>query len=229
MRIKILRQKDKDSHPFYQEFDYDGTKDITVAALLDYLNNNDDLFDVEGKAARRIRWECSCQQKMCGACAMVINGVPALACDVFLKDIKIKKNTLTIKPLSKFPVIADLIVDRSIIFNNLANSKLWLDEIKSFDKDEYEHQYVAAKCLKCGICLEICPNYGNGSSFYGAVIVNEMYLTCSQNGKNEHRKDMHQQYEKHFIDGCSKSLACQKLCPAKMKTLSSICKLQRNK
>lgn len=225
MRIKIRRQKDIISNSFYQEFAYEGSRDITVAALLDYLNYHDDLFDIMGKPAARIRWECSCQQKMCGACAMVINGIPALACDIFLKDIPIKNDTMTLAPLTKFTVIADLIVDRSSIFENLTQSGLWVDDIKTFDPKEYEHQYVAAKCLKCGICLEVCPNYRNGSTFYGPVIVNEAYLACSQNQKNEHKKEMHKQYRKHFMAGCSKSLACERMCPAHMKTLSSICKL----
>ncbi|MEG1945948.1 MAG: 2Fe-2S iron-sulfur cluster-binding protein [Lachnospiraceae bacterium] len=227
MRIKILRQKDRESLPFYQEFAYNGERNITVAALLDYLNYHDDLFDAEGKVASRIRWECSCQQKMCGACAMVINGVPALACDVFLKELKIKNDTITLKPLSKFPVIADLIVDRSIIFDNLVESGLWLDDRKPPEQAEYAHQYTAAKCLKCGICLEVCPNYRDGTRFFGAAIVNETYLTCSQNSKNAHQKKMRESYQKHFMAGCSKSLACERLCPVKMKTLSSICKLQR--
>lgn len=227
VRIKILRQKDRESRPFYQEFAYDGGRDITVAALLDYLNYHDDLFDAEGKSASRIRWECSCQQKMCGACAMVINGVPALACDVFLKDIKIKDDTITLEPLSKFPVVADLIVDRGAIFDSLVESGLWVDDRKAPDQAEYAHQYTAAKCLKCGICLEVCPNYRDGTRFFGAAIVNEAYLTCSQNSKNAHQKEMRESYQKHFMAGCSKSLACERLCPAKMKTLSSICKLQR--
>lgn len=227
MKIKVFRQYDSKSRSFYQEFLYEGSQDITVAALLDHLNYHDDLFDITGRPANRIRWECSCQQKMCGACAMVIQGVPALACNVFLKHIKLKKNTLTLEPLSKFPVIADLIVDRNSIFEHLIESRLWVEDTQPLHKADYEHQYTAAKCLKCGICLEVCPNYTGGSAFYGPVVINETYLTCSQNSQTKHREEMQKQYQEHFMAGCSKSLACERMCPAHMKTLSSMCKLQR--
>lgn len=67
--------------------------------------------------------------KMCGACAMVINGVPRLACSAFLRDIK--GDELTLEPLSKFPVIDDLIVDRSIIESNLHRARAYLGEYKN--------------------------------------------------------------------------------------------------
>lgn len=117
-----------------------------MAALLDYLNYHDDLFDAEGKAASRIRWECSCHQKMCGACAMVIDGVPALACDVFLKEIKINGDTMTLEPLPKFPAVADLIVGRRAIFDSLVESGLWLDE-----REPAESSGIRAPVHRCKV------------------------------------------------------------------------------
>jgi len=84
---------------------------VTVAGLLDALNYGDDPVNAAGESVPRIAWECSCLQAMCGGCAMVINGVPALACDTFV-------------PCAP---------------------------------KEHAHRYSASRCLKCGLCLEVCP------------------------------------------------------------------------
>ena len=79
MIVTIKRQNDAESAAYWQSFSYLGPEHVPVSAVLDALNYTDDLFDVDGKPTSRIRWECSCMQAMCGGCAMVINGVPALA------------------------------------------------------------------------------------------------------------------------------------------------------
>ena len=63
--------------------------------------------------------------RKCGACAMRINGLPRLACSVFLRDCK--GSVVTLEPLSKFPLVKDLVVDRSVIFEALKRTKLWLE------------------------------------------------------------------------------------------------------
>lgn len=221
MIVKIKRCAGADSESYWQSFEYEGSPEKTVAALLDELNYTDDLFDIHGNPAPRIQWECSCMQKMCGACAMIINGVPALACSVFLRDLK--GDELVLEPLSKFPVVADLIVDRSIIEENLRRAEMYLGEYKGSDKKEYEHSYSVAKCLKCGLCLEVCPNYSRGQNFFGALFANDAYLLNSMSV--DRKIIIKKQYNEHFAKGCSKSLSCQKICPIKMPTLSSIMKM----
>ena len=103
MRVRILRQQSPASNPYWEIFEYDGPGDNSVAGVLDYLNYHDDIVDVNGKKTTRIGWECSCLQGVCGACAMVINGKPALACETFVRDPGGKE--LEIRPLRKFPVI----------------------------------------------------------------------------------------------------------------------------
>lgn len=223
MRVTIKRQKDPESLPYWQSFQYDGPMDTTVAAVLDALNYTDDLFDETGKPAPRIRWECSCLQKLCGACAMVINGKPALACNTFLRELP--GDELVLEPLTKFPVAADLIVDRSVIYDNLNRVEAYLDQARPPKKREYTQQYAVAKCLKCGLCLEVCPNYGRGEEFFGALFANESYLLHSQT--ETRKKELNKAYRKHFAAGCSKSLACQDVCPAEIPTLTSILRMNR--
>lgn len=223
MIVKIKRQRDFESESYWQNFQYDGPEHVTVSAVLDALNYTDDLFDIDGKPTTRIRWECSCMQSMCGGCAMVINGVPALACATFADEVKGKE--LVLEPLSKFPVVADLIVDRSIIYENLISAKAYLDSVAANDKRQHEQQYSVAKCLKCGLCLEVCPNYRPGSDFFGAVFANESYLIASQS--SDKKPQIVKSYKTHFGAGCSKALSCQSVCPMGIETITSIMRMNR--
>ena len=124
MRVRILRQDDPTSKPYWQYFAADVSDDMSVASLLDHINFNDDIMDENGNKTTRIGWECSCLQAVCGSCAMVINGRPSLACDTFLRDLK--GDVISIQPLTKFPVIHDLIVDRTSISENLKKTDISL-------------------------------------------------------------------------------------------------------
>ena len=256
MRTNILRQLYPGSAPYWETFAYDGPDDNSVAGVLDYLNYPDDIVDVDGRRSTRIGWECSCLQGVCGACAMVINGTPALACETFVRDIREKE--ITIRPLQKFPVIHDLVVDRSSIHENLKQENVYIgkyqpagdtdhthlhgDAAKALQdaKDKadtdrahpygdadvsHAHTYAAAKCLKCGLCLEVCPNYVNGKTFFGAAFANDCYLVLARNRSRE--KEIRKIYAEHFGKDCSKSLSCMEVCPMKIPTLASMAKLNR--
>ena len=112
MLVHIKRQKGPNQKPYWQSFEYNGSLDVTVVTVINTINYTDDIYDIDNNPTERIRWECSCMQGVCGGCAMIINGRPSLACDTFIKDLNSKE--LVLEPLSKFPVVADLIVDRSI-------------------------------------------------------------------------------------------------------------------
>ena len=223
MIVKIKRQAAPDKEAYWQSFLYNGPRHVTVAAVLDALNYTDDLFDTDGNPAPRIRWECSCMQAVCGGCAMVINGVPALACDTFADQGKTEE--LVLEPLSKFPVVADLVVDRSVIYDHLIDAKAYLERPAKASAHQHSQQYSVAKCLKCGLCLEVCPNYHPGGAFYGAMLANESYLIASQTA--EKTSLVVDEYKKHFGAGCSKALSCQTVCPMKIETLTSILRMNR--
>ena len=223
MIVKIKRQKKQDSTTYWQSFLYNGPLHVTVSAVLDAINYQDEIFDIEGNATTRVRWTCSCLQAVCGGCAIVINGVPALACNTFVDEIT--KTDLILEPLSKFPVVVDLVVDRSIIYENLNNAKAYIESRSVSSKQNHDHQYSVAKCLKCGLCLEVCPNYQAGGTFYGAVFANESYLITSQSAEKPIQTI--KEYKKHFGAGCSKALSCQTVCPAHIETITSILKMNR--
>ena len=127
IKIIIKRQKDSRSTPYTQEFTYTGDGRLTVADFLSELNTRTPLLTANGKETKKINYASSCQEKKCGACAMLINGLPRLACSLFLCNI-VKKGKIELAPLSKFPVISDLRVDREKIFARLKEMQVWLSE-----------------------------------------------------------------------------------------------------
>jgi succinate dehydrogenase / fumarate reductase iron-sulfur subunit len=225
MLVRVKRQKGPNENSYWQCFEYNGSVDVTVVTVINHINNSNEIYDIEGKAVERISWECSCLQGICGGCAMIINGKPALACDTFLKDLKCDE--LILEPLSKFPVVRDLMVDRSIIHRNLNQVNLYLkDSAEVLGKDRPQ-RYSISKCLKCGLCLEVCPNYQYGKDFFGGVFANDAYLIYSAQAKG--KDEVIKTYNEHFVSNCSKALSCQSICPAKIETLTSILRMNRAK
>jgi succinate dehydrogenase / fumarate reductase iron-sulfur subunit len=147
---------------------------------------------------------------------MVIDGRPGLACDFFLQMHKSKK-PIVLEPLHKFPVVRDLIVDRSVMRENLKKLQAWMEtEASASDERRGELMYDASRCLQCGCCLEVCPNFCAGETFFGAagaVPVSRIIYASAKDDRTNSKRN----YKEHFYQGCGKSLACMDICPAGIK------------
>lgn len=212
--ITILRKADRIAEPYQQTvlFATDDSE-MTVATLLKTLNATPNLTDTDGKAVSDIQWECSCLQKKCGACAMRINKRPRLACDTKLSAFK--NGNILLEPLKKFPVITDLIVDRSVMFENLKSIGLWLEKEARHTKRGEEIAYEASRCLQCGCCLEVCPNFIPGEDFYSAASFVPTARVLSELPKKD-KSELLTSYIDKIYQGCGKSLSCRDICPAQI-------------
>jgi len=205
MRIDILRRKSAAEKPYWQSFDYEPESDgETVATALTRLNEQ------SGLRSDPIRWECSCLQKKCGACAMVINGRPGLACDARLSA---GRKAVRLEPLRKFPVVADLIVDRSVLYENLRAMRLWFEDPAVQSQRSSEVGYEASRCLQCGCCLEVCPNFDRSGEFFGMAAGVPVTRLLAELPRSQ-QEEISRLYRKHVFEGCGKSLACRSICPA---------------
>ena len=208
----VTREDDKEKT---HEYDYTGDLNIPVTTLLERINQQYD---------ERIRFSSSCLQGLCGSCAMVINGWPKLACKTFVNEEVMTKyfHKIRIEPLSKFPVKKDLIVDRSIIHENMKRSQQWLKSEARINMDNISFEYELSQCLMCGCCLEACPNYTPDNDFYGVVLpVSQSKI--SKQEKNSKQLEFHRKnYDKHFYRNCVKSLVCGDVCPMKIKTQRAV-------
>ena len=214
MIIKILRQEKGSDSSYYQSFEYESRdNNETVATMLNNLNSREPLKDIEGNIARKITFKQSCLQKKCGACAMLINGKPKLACDTKISD---HRGTLLLEPMKKFPVVEDLFVDRDIMQENLKMMKVYLSDHAIVNERRNEISYEASRCLECGICLEVCPNFMIGNGFTGMAGALPLTRIISQLGK-EKLKEISETYKKHVYSDCGKSLSCVNACPVRIR------------
>ncbi len=193
--LHVKRQKLNSTEVYWQDYDIK-TEDESATVATALLQTD-------------VVWSHSCLQKKCGACAMVINGRPALACDTGL--LQFKKHIVTVEPLRKFPVIEDLLVDRSSIADRLKKSKVWFEsEANTCNEDT---AFEAGKCLQCGLCLEVCPNFYNEGEYGGMALMSGMTQIMSK-AHGDQRKGLRQDYKANVYNGCGKSLACRDICPA---------------
>ncbi|MBQ9437221.1 MAG: 4Fe-4S dicluster domain-containing protein [Lachnospiraceae bacterium] len=227
MKVEILRRRIGEEKSYWESFSYEpASEQETVISLLDHLNAREDLRNSQGEPSLPIRFEKSCLQKKCGACAMIVNGAPVLACQAKLFTGKKKKKPLELirlEPLRKFPVVEDLIVNREVLFQNLREIGAWLEgeglseEVsrKKLQQDN-EARYEASRCLQCGICLEVCPNWSVDTAFAGMAAAIPLSRLLYAEGKTAERKRLSREYRERVYEGCGKSLACQQVCPAEI-------------
>ena len=209
--IRIRRQENKDSLPYYEEFGYEvDDREARVSTMLLELSRPG-VRNKAGEQTRPVSWEHSCHQKRCGGCSMIINGTPRLACDTRLADLK--GDVITLEPLRKFPVVCDLFVDRSAVFERYRELSLYLEEETAYDGYDDETVTEAAFCLQCGLCLEICPNYHLDGEFLGMSGMTEMAGLLVQ-AEGEQAGELKKTYRRDVYEGCGKSLSCRDICPA---------------
>jgi succinate dehydrogenase / fumarate reductase iron-sulfur subunit len=217
-KLQIKRQSEKNTESYWQTIEYicENDENETIATVLSAVENGVVNKDIDGNILEPIAWECSCLQNKCGSCAMIIDGRPGLACDFFLNRHKGKKPIL-LEPLRKFPVVRDLIVDRSVMRENLKKIQAWMaSEAVDFNEKKEELMYDASRCLQCGCCLEVCPNFCAGEDFYGAAGAVPVSRIINATDKKK-RKNIKKNYNEHIYKSCGKSLACLDICPAKIK------------
>jgi succinate dehydrogenase / fumarate reductase iron-sulfur subunit len=122
----------------------------------------------EGKKVNPVAWDCGCLEEVCGSCTMVINGRVRQSCSA-LVDRLLEDNSaeIELQPMTKFPVVRDLMVDRSRLFHSLKRVQAWVPVDGYYDmgagpritRDEQEQNYPLSQCMSCGCCLEACPQF----------------------------------------------------------------------
>jgi succinate dehydrogenase / fumarate reductase iron-sulfur subunit len=123
---------------------------------------------VDAKDVSPVVWECNCLEEVCGACTMLVNGRVRQACSAIVdRLLEERPGEIELRPASKFPVIRDLMVDRSRLFQALKKSRAWIGVDGYYDKgpgplqsqEDQERLYPLSQCMSCGCCLEACPQF----------------------------------------------------------------------
>ena len=134
-----------------------------------------------GQPTTPINYDSNCLEEVCGSCAMLINGKARMACSALVDNLE---QPLTIEPFSKFPVIRDLQVDRSVLFENLKAVKAWVPIDGTYALGDgprmlpqvQEQAYQLSQCMSCCCCMEACPQFNESTGFVGAATIAQARL-----------------------------------------------------
>ena len=215
--VQILRRDGRYHEPYRQSFEIDPPLAATVSWALGELNARLPLVDIDGKTARHIAWNCGCGQKTCGVCAMVINGRPMLACAAFIEDLavrKLGKSIVSVEPLSKFPVVRDLVVDTTMLEEKMLEAGAFLSGASGIERADQGRLMEISQCMLCGCCFEVCPNCLQNSPFIGPAAMHGALRAALQEPAASHRKRILRNARDKGGRLCSRALSCQAVCPA---------------
>ncbi len=183
--LKVRRQDHPESESRWDEFRIPYRENLNVISALMHVQK--DPVTVEGDTVRPPAWEAACLEEVCGSCTMNINGMIRQACTALIEEVaEVDGDTycVTLEPMRKFPLVRDLVVDRSRMFENLKKIKAWVPIDGSYDlgmappQDDNVRQlrYALSRCMTCGCCLEACPQVNEHSSFVGPATLAQALL-----------------------------------------------------
>ena len=154
--MKLVVQKFNpltDSEPHFVEGEVEYHDGITALDAL-YLFHT---------AIEPVNFDYSCGGRICGRCTAMVDGEPALMCMAVLDD-----GEHTIAPLEGFPVINDLIVEKTAFERNMTgiarrvmiedvNKETFVPEDFTYDKEAQKLMHDGELCCRCGVCMAACP------------------------------------------------------------------------
>lgn len=223
IHFKIKRQDKPDTSPRWEEFKIPYRPNMNVVSSLMEIRKNP--VNIKGEKSNPVVWECNCLEEVCGACTMLINGVPRQACSALIDKIYEKTGfgtPIVLEPLTKFPVIRDLMVDRTIMFENLKKVKAWvpvdgswsIDRGPRFTDREHRWAYQISRCMTCGCCMEACPNVNSKSGFIGPTAVAQVRLfNVHPIGSMHKEMRLDALMEKGGLQECGNAQNCKEFCP----------------
>lgn len=236
VKLKVLRQDGpgQEATRRWEEFAIPWHPQMNVISALMEVQKNPVTGD--GKSVAPVVWESSCLEEVCGACTMVINGKVRQACSALIDKISPDGDPVTVQPMTKFPLVRDLIVDRSRMFADLKRVKAWVDLDGLHElgpgprqsQDDQETAYPLSRCMTCGCCMEACPQVGPHSDFIGPAAISQVRLfNLHPSGKLHANERLDTLMEPGGIDGCGKAQNCVEVCPKEIPLVDSIASVSR--
>src|ERR1700723_1421484 len=178
-KVEIQRQSPPDQPAVTEKFEIPYRPNMNITSLLGEIALNP--VDVAGKATTPITYDSNSLEEICGSCAMLINGKARMACSALVDKLE---QPIRLEPLSKFPLVRDLQVDRSVLFENLKAVKAWVPIDGTYDlgsgprifPQQQETSYPLSNCISCCCCMEVCPQFNDDTGFVGAATIAQVKL-----------------------------------------------------
>jgi succinate dehydrogenase / fumarate reductase iron-sulfur subunit len=237
LTLKVWRQNgpaDNGRMMTYQVTDV--SPDMSFLEMLDVLNERLILSGDDPVA-----FDHDCREGICGMCGMVINGVAhgeqraTTTCQLHMRHFE-DGATITIEPwrAAPFPVVKDLVVDRSS-FDRIIQAGGFISvpagsapdaHSVPVKKDDADDAFDAATCIGCGACVAACPN-GSASLFTAAKITHLGLLPQGQPERYQRALSMVAQVKQELFGSCTNIGECEAVCPKEIK-LEVIARMNRD-
>lgn len=237
LNLKIWRQKNNQSKGSLQDYTLSGVEeDMSFLEMMDFLN-----YNLLEKGEEPVAFDHDCREGICGSCSLFINGVAhgpergTTTCQLHMRKFK-DGDTIYIEPFraKAFPVIKDLIVDRSA-FDRIQQSGAYVSINTSgntqdanaipIPKEDADEAFNAATCIGCGACVASCKN--SSAMLFTAAKISQYSLLPQ--GKVERKKraiNMVKQMDLEGFGACTNTGACEAQCPKEI-SVKNIARMNR--
>jgi succinate dehydrogenase / fumarate reductase iron-sulfur subunit len=221
--LRVWRQESSEAAGRFEEYPVsDVDSDESFLEVIDGLND-----ELVLRGVRIIAFDNDCREGICGACSMTIDGRPhgpgtgSTTCQIYMRSFE-DGATITVEPFHgrAFPVIRDLIVDRSALdrivqaggYTGVNAGPKPEPNSNPVSPEDAEQAIDAAICIGCGACVAACPN-GAAMLFTGAKVTHLGHLPQGQPGRYTRVQDMVDQMDSEGFGGCTNFGECEAVCP----------------
>ncbi len=237
LTLKIWRQKNNQSSGKFETYPLDGVSpDMSFLEMLDVLNN-----ELIEKGIDPVAFDHDCREGICGMCSLFINGEAhgpdrgVTTCQLHMRKFK-DGDTITIEPFraKAFPVIRDLVVDRSS-FDRIQHAGGYISVNTSgntqdanaipISKHAADEAMDAATCIGCGACVATCKN-ASAMLFVAAKVSQYALLPQGRVEAADRVLNMVKQMDLEGFGNCTNTGACEIECPKGI-SLENIARMNR--
>jgi succinate dehydrogenase / fumarate reductase iron-sulfur subunit len=220
--LRVWRQEDHEAQGEWRRYEVaDIDPDASFLEMLDILN---DRLLSEGE--RPIAFDYDCREGICGSCSLMIDGQPhgprqVTSCQVFMRDFS-DGAEISVEPFrsSAFPVLRDLIVDRSALdriveaggYVSVTTGPKPEPNANPVHPEVQQASMDAAICIGCGACVAACPN-GSAMLFTGAKVTHLNLLPQGEPEAQHRARSMARQMDEEGFGGCTNHGECEYACP----------------
>ena len=230
LTLRVWRQKNAETTGEFRTYRLeDLSPGMSFLEMLDILNEN-----LQRDGEDPIAFDHDCREGICGSCGVMIDGLPhgplpgTTACQLFLRHFQ-SGATVTIEPFraKAFPVIRDLVVDRSAFDRIIAAGGYVSMDCGSapdansvpIGKDVADQAMDVAACIGCGACVAACKN-ASASLFTSAKITQLSLLPQGAPERSRRVRSMVEQMDAEGFGSCTNEAECQAACPKEIDTRS---------
>ena len=164
--VRILRQDAPGKPSYWERHRLEREPDMNITSVLQRIAAQAET--AEGRAVAPVAYDANCLEEVCGSCTMLVNGRTRQACSALVdRLLEEQPGEIELRPMSKFPVVRDLVVNRRRLFRALEKVKAW-NAVDGYynagpgprqSVEDQQQAYPLSECMSCGCCMEACPQY----------------------------------------------------------------------